>query len=127
MNRRKIDLTQPVLKEIVKIEKGKTAIFLSWFILAIFSLLGLASVILFVAFEMISDQGTLDLLQLFGEDKEVISEFWKDTLQTFWEELPKTNLVVGLLAVVTLVILIFALRKKIAIIIKKIKILVKYE
>lgn len=48
-------------------------------------------VISYIAINKINSLESWDLLTLFWEDPEIISSFWKDTLLTFWIELPKTE------------------------------------
>ena len=59
---------------------------------------------------------TFELLSLFTQDKEIIQEFWQDTLSTFFQELPVRGVVIFLLSLSLAVLFIIVVIKKLPII-----------
>ncbi len=80
-----------------------------------------------VAAMQIGERKTLDLLTIFGEDREIIEQFWQDTLSVFWQELPQGTLIIVAISCIVIVLLVVATRKKRAIIARKIQQLAKYR
>lgn len=65
----------------------------------------------FRSWQVVTERGTLDLLTIFAEDREIVAEFWQDNLTIFWEELPHRRLVT--VAVLVIVVgLIFVATKR---------------
>lgn len=86
------DLTQPVMKRIVKFERQQ----ILWWRVLFGVVMGLTLLmimgLIYQSWQIIAERGTLDLLSLFTEDRETIVDFWQDTLATFIEELPQRYL-----------------------------------
>lgn len=57
--------------------------------------------------KQLAEQRTFDLLALFQEDKEIVKEFWRDVLDTFYVELPKIPFIVFIFC--SIVFLLFVL------------------
>lgn len=104
----KTDISQKVMEKVMDLEKRRVlrwqAVF--WTVVGVLAVIALA--LLWQAWQVIQERGTLDLLTVLTEDQEIVAEFWQDTLATFIEELPQrrlelTALVVGILALVFLV------------------------
>lgn len=125
--KKNIDVSQKVMKRIVKFEKRRS-IFLLILILVVSAFLVLVTVWKGVtAIQKVLERQSLTLLTLFTEDREIIAEFWKDTLEVFWQELPKEEIVIALLGFFVFVLFEFKVGKKIKIIIRKLKNLAKYS
>ncbi|HEX6977060.1 MAG TPA: hypothetical protein VF185_01705 [Patescibacteria group bacterium] len=120
------DLTKSVMDKVVKIEKRRSWAWISRFVILnlILFLGGLGFLI--IAGKQIFDMDTLSILSLLGEDREIISEFWQDSVSTFWEELPKAYIGLGIGLLIIVVILFWIKRKRIKLMIKKIKNIAMY-
>ncbi len=105
------DLTVPVMDKVMKIEKHRILAWLTVLLVVAGVLLVIALAFLVISAQLISDRGSWDLLSLFQEDREIIAEFWQDTLLTFWEELPQRHLLVAILAAGALGIFLLVTRK----------------
>lgn len=125
--KKNLDLTKSVMDKIVKLERKRSWLWISRFITIVGILIAGALVFLLFAAKDIAERDTFSLLTLFGEDKEIIQEFWQDTLATFWEELPQRKLEIGFGLIVIAVILFFINRKKIKLMVRKIKNIAKYN
>jgi len=121
-----IDLSKPVMQRVVAYEKKRTWLWILLFFLLLFCAGVLAGMSLWVATQDVASRQTLDLLSLFGENWEIIAEYWQDTASVVWEELPKETLTLALLGITALVVLIVATRHKRRIIRKKLSTLEKY-
>lgn len=113
-----VDISQSVMHKVAVFERQKIRLWLAGFISAIGLIaLGLGVSVWYAA-SQIMEQRSLELLSLFREDPEIIREFWQDTLDVFWEEFPKTALIVIVIAIL-LVIFMFILTQRNRIIIRK--------
>jgi len=56
-------------------------------------------------YDVLNKQHTLDLLEIFYEDKEIITEFWRDTAAVIIVELPQQTMLVGLMLSMLLVVI----------------------
>ncbi len=124
--KKNIDLTNSVMEKVVRFEKRRTWLWISRFITAAGILIGVALTFLLFAAKDISERDTLSLLSLFGEDKEIVQEFWRDTLGIFWEELPQRKLAIGVGLLIIAIVLFVINRKRIKLMVKKIKNIAKY-
>ncbi len=88
--------------------------------------IGFFGIAFFVIEEILSND-VLTPLTLFGEDREIISEYWKDTISTFWQELPQMQISISLLVLLVIVIVIVIARKRFGVIRKRLKGLAKYK
>ncbi len=124
---KKIDITKLVMERIVKIEKRRTWVWIWRFIILNLVLVIGGLGFLIIAGKQIFEMDTFSILSLFGEDREIISEFWQDSVSTFWEELPKLQLGIGVGLLIVVVIFIWIKRKRIKLMIKKIKNIAMYS
>lgn len=81
----------------------------TFFILLFVSVVISAAVI---TFSILSQQQTLDLLDLFSEDKEIIFQYLGDVLNIFYIELPKEWALLLLISVLLLCISLLIIGKK---------------
>lgn len=107
-----IDVTIPVMQKVAGFESHRIRVWLVRFGLALFSLAVIIFLASLMALVKIRERGTLDLLTLFTQDREIIAEFWQDTLATFIEELPQRSLVVVALSGAAFVTAIILTQKK---------------
>jgi len=114
-------LTQNIMDKVGRFEKKRITFWLIRFILILLFLTGAFIFVFSTTLRIFDERKIWDLLSLFGEEREIIADFWQDTLFILWEELPRIWLVLwfGILAVI--IIFIIANRKKIYIIRKKIQ------
>ncbi len=124
---KKIDITKSVMERIVKIEKRRTWVWIWRFVILNLVLVMGGLGFLIIAGKQIFEMDTLSILSLFGEDREIISGFWQDSISTFWEELPKVQLGIGVGLLIIVVIFIWIKRKRIKLMIKKIKNIAMYS
>lgn len=101
----KNDVTRSVMRQVLQFEEKRTK---GWLLIFSALVLLIASCIalgLVRTYFILAEQHTWDVLELFGQDREIIAEFWQDTLIIFWTEIPKVTLFfsIGLLLVLILV------------------------
>lgn len=88
------------------------------------AVLVLGAVIIFVIQVLITtliEQKTLDLLEIFNEDFEIIKTYFQDVVQIFFEELPKKTVLILLIAVTLFIIGFLTFIKNFARIKRKLK------
>ena len=123
----KIDLTQKIMKKVVTFEKRRIIKWIVGIFLGFTIVLTIAAFsFIFIAQDLITSR-SLDLLTLFGEDWEIIKEFWQETMVTFWEGLPHEALLIALISLILVLVLILAVVRHLPIIKKKISGLQKYQ
>ena len=121
-----IDVTQSVMKNIAAIERKRIVSYRRK-LLIVFSCLALLFVgAITVAFKILSDQQTLDLLTVFSEDREIIAEFWQDTVMSIFQELPLQEFAFGGIVLCTVFIVVVVTRKRRDIVSRKEKELKRY-
>lgn len=123
----KTKISNQIMHKIVAYEKKTTTWWAGKFLLLIVTITGLFLFFLSESLQRLNEWGSTDLLTLFGEDREIIQEYWQDTLWLFWEEAPQEKMVTSALILLFLITIIFLLRKKIWYTIKKISILTNYS
>src|SRR5260221_6235185 len=106
-----IDVSKSVMQRVAMFERRRVAIWITLFLAGIGALVGLIGVSLWSAVQVVSERQSLELLTLFQEDPEIIHEFWRDTLATFWEELP-VHLLLGVAVLCVVIILIVLVTRK---------------
>ncbi|MBI5619603.1 hypothetical protein HY950_01460 [Candidatus Gottesmanbacteria bacterium] len=108
-----IDLTKPVMEQVVRLERKRTRRWIRIFSVTVAILLIVAALFLVRAALRLSERHTWDLFALLMEDKEIISEFWQDTAMIFFEELPKSSLLIaGAVAVAIALLFVFTAKKR---------------
>ncbi len=106
------DLTKSVMNKVVALEKRRSGWWLLKFILGAAGLGVTAGILLLAVWGQLEQQQAWDSLSLFQEDSEIIHQYWQDTLWVLWEELPKEQLIIGLVALgLVLLILIWGAKK----------------
>jgi hypothetical protein len=122
-----VDVSARVMKKVAGFEKNRIAVWFGGFLAVVASLfIGCSVVLLFVVKDLM-EKRTFDVFELFTEDREIIAEFWKEVLQTFWEELPQEMLLVIAVMLVVLVLIIIVTAQKRRIMRKKLHQLEKYS
>lgn len=83
------------MDKVARFEERRTKRWILWF-LAIILVLVMGFLWAFLrSFVTLSEQHTFDVLELLWEDREIITEFWQDTLSTVVTELPQWTLTLG--------------------------------
>lgn len=91
-----IDVSEQVMQKIVRFEETRTRVWLRRFYIFLITLVIVLGVYLWISWKTMSDLHTWDLLNLFSEDWEIITEFWSETIMTFFIELPAETLIAAL-------------------------------
>lgn len=112
----KHDLTKIIMGKVVRFEERRTKLWLGKYIFILLLFIAVLIFLIYISVNIIQKQQTADLLAIFGEDREIIAEFWQDTVTTFWEELPLIWLGLGGLALTGIIIYLRLSGKKIQII-----------
>lgn len=90
-----IDVSKRVMEKVVAYEKVRTRRWILRFILVLFVLTVFELSALALVAQDVAQKQSLELLTLFTQDREIIAEFWQDTLTVFWEELPQQAVVLA--------------------------------
>ncbi len=115
------------MKKVVSFEKRRSLYWLGRFLLILlFFVVAGVSFAIVIAREL-SETKTLELLTLFRENRETIAEFWQDTLNTFWEELPKGEIALAASAIVIIILIFLFARRRIGITKKRLSDIAKYQ
>lgn len=116
-----IDISKSVMHKVALFEKQRIRVWLTGFLSLVALFVLVSGVTIWLAARQIMEQQSLELLTLFGEDPEIIREFWKDTLDIFWTEFPVRLLFVGVAAIIVLIFIFMKTRKNRNILQKKMK------
>lgn len=73
------------------------------------------------------EKRTFDVFELFTQEPEIIAEFWRDVLQTFWDELPQEMILIAVAVFTVLIVFFIITRRKRKVIDKKLHQLEKYS
>jgi hypothetical protein len=107
------DLTLPVMTKIISFEKKRSTFERNKYRLIILSLIGLLVFGCITVVLQLSERGTLDVIQLFQEDLEIVADYWKDVVSTFWFELPQEMIVfIGLIFVIIIIFWLMTWRQR---------------
>ena len=85
-------MEKDIIQSIYQFESKRTTRNIFFFAFIIVALLFLITFFANLAYEILKEQQTLDLLSVFQEDFEVIQNNIGDIIDTFWEESPQTLL-----------------------------------
>lgn len=107
---KKNNLENKIIEDIYRIEeKNMRWYFIRCAVFLLFSL-SLLTAAFFAVMEILTEQETFDLLNLFEEDAEIITNYINEVALLFWEEIPKAEFaalaLIGILSVLTALIFI---------------------
>jgi hypothetical protein len=107
------DITTTVMETIAEREKQRISSF-RWRFFTLLGVLGILCISLFVVVGMrLRQQQTFDLLEVFSEDREIIAQFWQDTVISFLQELPQPETcIVGVVICVVVCAIVSTRRKR---------------
>ena len=100
---KKTDVTRQVMEKVTRFEEGRSRRWIIVFVVIIFFIAALIGAVILRTYDVLIQQHTLDILEIFYEDKEIIAEFWQDAVAVIFEELPQQTMIVGLLLCILLV------------------------
>lgn len=120
------DLTRKVMDKVISFERKRSTLWIKVFLFTLSALSLMVAVYFLMAIRQVQGGQIFDLLSLFGEDSEIIEEFWQDTLSIFLEQLPVWSLIYGCLALIAIFIFIVITNKKRSLIQKKLLAVEKY-
>jgi hypothetical protein len=115
------DISRRVMDQVVHIEEGQARTWRIKFIVAISILLGIFGLGIYWTIQYFREYQLFALFELFQEDWEIISEYWKDTASVIWDESPKGLIFFALCVCVMILICILVTRKKRNILKKKLQ------
>ena len=76
------------MKRVVGIEKKMLGKTLAMLLIVFTSMFVIFAVVIIAFIKDVRDLGTWDVLTLFWEDREIVADYWRDALSTFWLEVP---------------------------------------
>jgi hypothetical protein len=121
------DVSKKVMEKIIRLEEGSALRWRRKYFLILIILSGiLAGGIYFIIRNLLELQ-TFALLSLFGEDREIVTEYWRDTLATAWEESPHELIFLGFFMCAMIVLYVSFTRRKRFLLKKKMKQVEKYH
>ncbi len=104
-------LQQKILKEVYSFERKRTKFWIIKYLLITFLTLTGLLLVLITTLEVLNKQRTLDVLEIFQQDFDIINSYWQDALSTIIEETPVDSEIELLFLVIVLIILIILLAK----------------
>lgn len=102
-------LENKIIDKVYRFETKKTVLEI---LVRICSVIGISVFVVFIGqsiYLLLMQQETLDLLDLFQEDFEIIKNYFFDTAITFFDELPKFQLTIFIIGFMLLFLLILKL------------------
>lgn len=119
-------LENKILNTIYVLETKRTAFEIILRTVSIVTLLGICIFIVADIINVLIKQQTLDVLQLFQEDREVIQSNLREVLSTLYIELPLFEIVLTLVLLTITIVIVVLFVKNYARIKRKISVLKKY-
>lgn len=110
-DRKKLSLEDNIIKKVYSYEKKRTEVSILKYTTLIFLLAGSIVFLTYQIFAILYQQATLDLLEIFQEDLEIIRANIWDVLQTFYVESPLELFAVLFIFIVVLAIVLFFLTR----------------
>ncbi|MBI5613700.1 hypothetical protein HY947_02140 [Candidatus Gottesmanbacteria bacterium] len=108
MKKKKINVLNRVMDKVVAYEEKRSSFFLwNYRLLLAIIILCIIAVGIGLYWELVYRRA-FDLLTLFFEDREIIAEYWVDTLGMFFNEVPREYIVYfGMWVVIAIAIMMF--------------------
>ena len=122
-----VDVSARVMNKVAVYERRRSAVWIRGFLAVVAGLAIGCGLVFFLVLKDLMEKRAFDMFELFTEDPEIIAEFWKEVLGTFWEELPQEMLLIAAIILIALVLFILITRRKRKIIEKKLHQLEKYS
>lgn len=83
------------MDKVVRFEARRTTQWILRFLATVFVLIAVILWALLRSYTTLSQQRTFDVFEILWEDREVVAEFWQETLATVVTELPRWTLTIG--------------------------------
>lgn len=122
-----IDVSKSVMKKIAEFERRRIAVWFSWFMVMVVGLLVGCGAIFVLVVRDLMEKRAFDFIELFSQDREIIAEFWREVLVTFWDELPIELITLAVCILGVLLIFMIITKRRRAIMQKKLHQLDKYS
>lgn len=100
------------MDRVVGFEKYRTRRWLWMFRVGVGLLIAVLLFLLWRGWRMIAERRTLDLLGLLREDREIIAEYWRDTVSIAIAELPQKTLLRAAVVVAVIIFVLFLTRRR---------------
>lgn len=109
---KKSDITKSVMEKVTRFEEQRSKSWLSGFVLALV-IIGISIMAAgYRVYIILMERHTLELLEIFYQDREILAEFWQDTMFVLFAELPRQTMVLGLCLALLLVFVWIATRHR---------------
>ena len=115
------------MERVVSLEKSRIRRWLTVFFIAVGSILCALCVSLGIIAKSVMEMHSLDMFELFGEDPEIIRDFFWEVIRTFIEELPQSALVIACVSLFLAGAILFTTKGIRSVISRKRKQLEKYR
>lgn len=122
-----IDVSRSVMTKVAVYEKQAITVWLRNFMIFMLSFGAAVVVVILAIARDLLEKRTFDVFELFFQDPEIISEFWKEVFVTFWDEVPQNLIIIAGIMFGLLLFVLFATRVKRAVIRRKMLQLDKYS
>jgi hypothetical protein len=126
-NMKKNILTEKIMDNVVSFEKKRSRNRFAVFIIVILALIAVLLIAIYFFNKSASETGSYDLFTLLSQDKEIIADYWQDTIMVFWEEVPQGLVILIFLCLISIISYILISRRKLRITRKKLESIDKYE
>lgn len=100
------ELTNKIMMKVVGYEKRRVVSWILTILVGFIVFLAIAAISLWYTAVILGQTKSLELLTLFREDWEVIREFWRETIITFFQELPTDSLIILVVSIILLLVII---------------------
>lgn len=121
------DLSSTVMKKIVSWERRRSVAWLGGFSAIVGGLLFVILGLLLAAIGDILDRGIGDQLSLLSENREIVEQYWQDTLATVALQLPQGK-ILAILAIAVLALFFFWFtRKRLGVVRRRLKQVLAYK
>ncbi len=99
-------LEKKILKKVYSFETKRTITEIILRIGSILVVIAAGTVVVVSLLRQLIEQQTLDMLEIFQEDKEIIKQYLSDVLNTFYQELPKNETIWVIILFIFFILLI---------------------
>lgn len=115
------------MDRVVGFEKYRTRRWLWVFWTGVGLLTAVLLYLLWRGWQLVSERGTLELLELLREDREIVREYWRDTVDVIIMELPQKTIIRAVVVIGIIVVVFLLTRHRRNIIRKKLQHIAKAD
>lgn len=120
------NLDKKIIRNVYVIETRKTFVSIVIRVIGIIFICTCIILVGSVIFDIFVEQQTFDLLRIFEEDGEIISNYWADVMRLIVEETPKELVMVLGIGIILLFFSLFNIKKNFYMFINKLRSIIKY-